>query len=103
MRCGTRSGTAVSSLDHSVRALQDVTATAATDVRVALGLLDARHVAGDTSVTLRLRTQVLSQWRRDARAALPALRRLTHERAEQMGELAHAAVPGPEGERRWSA
>ena len=81
------------SLDHSVRALPDVTATAAADVRVALGLLDARHLAGDTSVTLRLRTQVLSQWRRDARATLPVLRRLTRERAELMGELAHAAVP----------
>lgn len=80
-------------LDHSVRALQDVTASSADDVRVALGLLDARHVSGDTAVTLRLRSQVLAQWRRDARATLPLLRRMTRERAEQRGELAHAAVP----------
>ena len=43
-------------IDHSVRALTEVTESAAADVRVALGLLDARHVAGDPNVTLRLRT-----------------------------------------------
>ena len=45
------------SLDHSVRALDEVTDAAAGDVRVALGLLDARHLAGDTAVTLRLRAR----------------------------------------------
>ncbi len=80
-------------LDHSVRALPEVTEAAAADVRVALGLLDARHLAGDTSVSLRLRTDVRARWRRDARANLPRLRDLVRERAARVGELAHAALP----------
>src|SRR4051794_7201038 len=62
--------------DHSVRALPDVVGTAASDPRVVLGLLDARHVAGDPSLTLRLRAELLAHWRRDARRQLPALRQL---------------------------
>ncbi len=80
-------------VDHSVRALTEVTETAAADVRVALGLLDARHVAGDPTVALRLRTGVLARWRRDARRNLPRLQELVRERWERGGELAHAAVP----------
>jgi [protein-PII] uridylyltransferase len=80
-------------IDHSVRALTEVTEAAAADVRVALGLLDARHVAGDPTVTLHLRTGVLARWRRDARQNLPRLREVVRERWERGGELAHAAVP----------
>ena len=82
-----------SALDHSVRALDEVAEAAASDIRVALGLLDVRHLAGDTSVTLRLRAEVLGRWRRDARTNLPRLRELVRERTERVGELAHAAVP----------
>ena len=80
-------------IDHSVRALSEVTVTAREDPRVALGLLDARHVAGDENLTLRLRTGVLAQWRRDARSHLPALRELVTTRGQRLGELAHASVP----------
>src|SRR3954447_1725188 len=80
-------------LDHSVRALDEVTEAAAADVRIALGLLDARHLAGDTAISLRLRADLLSRWRRDARENLPRLRQLVRERADRVGELAHAAVP----------
>ncbi len=84
---------AAASLDHSVRALSEATHAAAADMRVALGLLDARHLAGDPTVTLRLRADVLSRWRRDARTNLPALRDLVDRRGVRVGELAHAAVP----------
>ncbi len=80
-------------IDHSVRALSEVTAAAKQDVRVALGLLDARHLSGDPSLTLRLRTGLLAGWRRDARDRLPALRDLVSQRADRVGELAHASVP----------
>ena len=80
-------------LDHSVRALSEVRDTAREDVRVALGLLDARHLAGDPSLTLRLRADLLSHWRRDARNQLPELRELVTRRGERVGELAHASVP----------
>ncbi|HET6560569.1 MAG TPA: [protein-PII] uridylyltransferase [Marmoricola sp.] len=80
-------------LDHSVRALDEVARAAAADIRVALGLIDARHLAGDSSVSLRLRTEVLGRWRRDARQTLPRLRELVRERSARVAELAHAAVP----------
>ena len=80
-------------IDHSVRALDEVTAAAKQDLRVALGLLDSRHLAGDPSVTLQLRSTVLAHWRRDARDRLPELRELVRTRDRRLGELAHASVP----------
>jgi [protein-PII] uridylyltransferase len=80
-------------LDHAVRALSEVVGAAGADPRVALGLLDARHVAGDPSVTLRLRADLLAHWRRDARRQLPAVRELVEKRGRRAGELAHASVP----------
>jgi [protein-PII] uridylyltransferase len=80
-------------LDHAVRALVEATSAARSDPRVALGLLDARHVAGDPSVTLRLRADLLSHWRRNARQHLPAVRELVERRGRRFGELAHASVP----------
>lgn len=80
-------------VDHAVRALPDVTEAAEQDVRVALGLLDARHLAGDPAVTLQLRSAILAQWRRDARARMPELREMVQRRTERLGELAHASVP----------
>ncbi|HSV38011.1 MAG TPA: [protein-PII] uridylyltransferase [Nocardioidaceae bacterium] len=84
---------AAPSLDHSVRAESEVTEAASADLRVALGLLDARHVAGDHSLTLRLRTNILAQWRRDARSQLPILEEMVTSRGARVGELGHASVP----------
>jgi len=80
-------------LDHSVRSFSAMVAAADSDLKVALGLLDIRHLAGDPNLTLRLRTTMLSHWRRHARTQLPALRKLNLSRHELMGELAHASVP----------
>ena len=80
-------------LDHSVRTLPEMAATAGEDVRVASGLLDVRHLAGDPHLTLRLRTTMLAQWRRGARERLPELHRLVRSRHELIGELAHLSVP----------
>ncbi len=80
-------------LDHAVRSLDGMVAAAQQDVRVALGLLDARHVAGDPHLTLQLRTRVLADWRRGARARLPKLASMTRRRHERSGELAHEGVP----------
>ena len=80
-------------IDHAVRSLTECSQAAAADLRVALGLLDLRHLAGDPNLTLRLRTTVLAQWRRDARERLVPLQETVRARAERLGELAHAAVP----------
>ena len=80
-------------LDHSVRSLPEAVTAADADLKVALGLLDVRHLAGDASLTLRLRSMMLTQWRRDARGRLPALQQLVRSRHELIGELAHLSVP----------
>ena len=80
-------------VDHSVRSLDEMLAAADGDLRVASGLLDVRHVAGDPNLTLRLRTTMLAHWRRHARERLPELHRLVRARHELMGELAHVSVP----------
>lgn len=80
-------------IDHSVRSLPEMLGAADGDPRVALGLLDVRHLAGDTNLTLRLRTTMLAHWRKNAVQQLPALRQLTFARHELLGELAHASVP----------
>src|SRR4029450_2159043 len=53
-----------SKLDHSVRTLPQMLDRAGRDLRVSLGLLDLRHLAGDPNLTLRLRTTMLAEWRR---------------------------------------
>ncbi|HWI43826.1 MAG TPA: [protein-PII] uridylyltransferase [Nocardioides sp.] len=80
-------------LDHSVRTLPQMLTAAEGDVRVATGLLDVRHVAGDFNLTLRLRTTILAQWRRQARERLPELREMVRTRHQRAGELAHLSVP----------
>ncbi len=80
-------------LDHSVRSLPEMVAAAAGDVKVALGLLDVRHLAGDPHLSLRLRTTVLADWRREARSRLPEVRSLVAKRHAVVGELAHVSVP----------
>jgi [protein-PII] uridylyltransferase len=80
-------------LDHSVRSLPEMLDAAEADVRVASGLLDVRHVAGDPSLTIRLRTAALAEWRRGAKQRLPELHEIVLSRHRLIGELAHMSVP----------
>lgn len=80
-------------LDHAVRDVATTAAAARDDSRVAMGLLDARPVAGDAGLLLALRSQVLADWRREARRRVPQVRALREERLERFGWLAHGAVP----------
>ncbi|MER6673597.1 [protein-PII] uridylyltransferase [Streptomyces sp. NPDC000983] len=80
-------------LDHSVRTPVEARRTAAEDLKVQLGLLDARHIAGDLGLTAGLRTAVLADWRNQAPKRLPELQELTAERAERQGELQYLLEP----------
>jgi len=80
-------------LDHSVRTVDEAASVAREDLKAMLGLLDARHVAGDPALTTRLREQVLGAWRRDARKRLPELAAAVRERGERNGELAFLLEP----------
>ncbi|MGW5447964.1 [protein-PII] uridylyltransferase [Streptomyces asiaticus] len=80
-------------LDHSVRTPDEARGTAAEDLKVQLGLLDARHIAGDAALTADLRTTVLADWRAQAPRRLPELHALCQERAERHGELQFLLEP----------
>jgi [protein-PII] uridylyltransferase len=80
-------------LDHSVRTHDEARAVAREDLKAALGLISARHVAGDPELTSRLRDDVLADWRADARRRLPELREMTRRRWEDYGELAFLLEP----------
>ena len=80
-------------LDHAVRRPADAREVARQDVRVALGLLHARHVAGDPELTSDLRTGVLADWRSAARTRLAELQALHEERTARSGELAFLLEP----------
>ncbi|GHA43852.1 bifunctional uridylyltransferase/uridylyl-removing enzyme [Streptomyces tauricus] len=80
-------------LDHSVRTPAEARRTAGEDLKVQLGLLDARHLAGDLGLTAGLRTAVLADWRNQAPKRLPELQELCAERAERQGELQYLLEP----------
>ncbi|MGC3001193.1 [protein-PII] uridylyltransferase, partial [Streptomyces sp. G35A] len=80
-------------LDHSVRTPAEARRTAGEDLKAQLGLLDARHLAGDLGLTTGLRTAVLADWRNQAPKRLPALQELCAERAERQGELQYLLEP----------
>jgi [protein-PII] uridylyltransferase len=80
-------------LDHSVRTVDEAASVARGDLKAALGLLDARHVTGDPTLTAALRESVLTAWRRDARRRLPELAAAVRDRADRNGELAFLLEP----------
>ena len=80
-------------LDHAVRRPAEAREVARQDVRVALGLLHARHVAGDPGLTSDLRSGVLADWRTGARTRLAELQALHEERTARSGELAFLLEP----------
>ncbi len=80
-------------LDHAVRTPGEAREVARADLRAALGLLHARHVAGDPELTGELRLGVLADWRAAAGARLAELQALHAQRAERCGELAFLLEP----------
>ncbi len=80
-------------LDHAVRTVPEARKVAAADLKAALGLLFARHVAGDAALTVALREAVLGDWRAAARVRLAEVAAITAERVQQYGELAFLLEP----------
>ena len=80
-------------LDHSVRTPAEARQAAAADLKVALGLLYARPVAGDAGLCARLRERTLEDWRAGAGTRLAELRALAAEREQRFGELAFLLEP----------
>ncbi|SHM32133.1 [protein-PII] uridylyltransferase [Cryptosporangium aurantiacum] len=80
-------------LDHAVRTVDEAVAVARTDVKAALGLLDARYVAGDRALADELAAAVRAAWRASPAGWLGELRELTEARWRTAGELAFLLEP----------
>ncbi|GAA1732259.1 [protein-PII] uridylyltransferase [Aeromicrobium alkaliterrae] len=80
-------------LDHAVRSASGMREAARSDFKVAMGWLDARTVAGDTGLVLRLRSEVLADWRAGARTTVEEVRLDRSRREQRAGWLAYVAVP----------
>ena len=80
-------------LDHAVRTVPQARRVAQADLKAALGLLHARHIAGEPALTAQLREAVLGDWRAGARVRLAELAAMGSERARHFGELAFLLEP----------
>src|SRR3954470_18921957 len=80
-------------LDHSVRTIDEAVAVARGDLKAALGLLDARHLAGDEELSAQLISATRAGWRQGAANRLPELRAFGEERARTAGEVAFLLEP----------
>ncbi|MDQ6936337.1 MAG: [protein-PII] uridylyltransferase, partial [Actinomycetota bacterium] len=80
-------------LDHSVRTVDEAVSMAKLDLKVMLGLLDVRHVAGDAALSGELRERALALWRRTAPTRAPELAAAGRTRWAQHGEAAFLLEP----------
>jgi [protein-PII] uridylyltransferase len=80
-------------LDHSVRTVSEALSTANSDLTAAVGMLDARHIAGDEPLSAELITGVRRQWRTGIRSRMDELVETTHARWLRCFRIAHRAEP----------
>jgi [protein-PII] uridylyltransferase len=80
-------------LDHSVRTPQQASAVAEDDLKALLGMLDARHLAGDPALTGLVREQAISRWRRSAPAKVAQLQELARSRWRSRGDASFLLEP----------
>jgi len=80
-------------LDHSVRTERETLRLARSDLRVAMGLLDARPVAGDPTPAYDLRAKATSQWQEHGRRFLAELSTSTRQRHTSHGDVAFLLEP----------
>ena len=81
------------SVDHSVRTRTETRDAAESDLKVALGLLDIRVVAGDADLVAAVQSESLDSWRKHAHNRLPELKLSLEQRHERAGELAYLLEP----------
>lgn len=80
-------------LDHSVRTVSGALGVANGDMIAALGMLDARHVAGDARLSDELIAGARRQWRSAIRSRMDELVEMTQARWDRCGRIAQRAEP----------
>lgn len=80
-------------VDYSVRTRAETLNVAKNDFKVALGLLDIRHLAGNQLLSNGVASDARKNWRKNIRGYLGPLRASIDERADRSGELAFLLEP----------
>ncbi len=80
-------------LDHSVRTVSGALGVANSDLVAALGMLDARHIAGDARLSEELIAGARRQWRSAIRSRMDELVDITYARWQRCGRIAQRAEP----------
>ena len=80
-------------IDHSVRTRSEIRVAAASDLRVALGLLDIRLICGSADLVGAVQIDALESWQRSSQKRLPELEQALLERHQRAGELAYLLEP----------
>ncbi|NMH98875.1 [protein-PII] uridylyltransferase [Pseudonocardia acidicola] len=80
-------------LDHSVRTPGQAVQVAATDLRAAFGLLEARHIAGDPALSDKVRHAVRQAWRAGIRSRFDEIADGAADRWAKIGDVAHRVEP----------
>lgn len=80
-------------LDHSVRTVSGALGVANADMIAALGMLDARHIAGDARLSDELIAGARRQWRSAIRSRMNELVEMTQTRWDRCGRIAQRAEP----------
>lgn len=80
-------------LDHSVRTPRELLTLARSDLRVALGLLDGRYVAGDAELAGDVLPRARELFRTQGRRHLAALAESVDDRRNSAGEVAFVLEP----------
>jgi [protein-PII] uridylyltransferase len=80
-------------IDHSVRTRSEMRDAAEADLRVALGLLDIRHICGNVDLVDAVQVDALESWRKNSKSRLSELEDSLLERHQRVGELAYLLEP----------
>ena len=80
-------------LDHSVRTVAEARRMASEDLKVVLGLLDARVIAGNAELAASLTQAVLGDWRAMGPKRLPDLKAMVDGRRSKLGEASQMLEP----------
>ncbi|WP_327152206.1 [protein-PII] uridylyltransferase [Nocardia sp. NBC_01329] len=80
-------------LDHSVRTVPHALKVASGDLVAALGMLDARHIVGNSDLSDRVVTGIRKDWRSGIRGRFDELVTGVRARWERSGQVAHRSEP----------
>jgi [protein-PII] uridylyltransferase len=80
-------------IDYSVRTRRETHQVSFNDVKVALGLLDIRYLAGNKALFEAVSQDAAISWKKNIRKFLPSVQSSINERTKSFGELAFLLEP----------